>query len=183
MTGQIMLWIAIAGLFFTIFSLFLTIIGLSIGFYFQTKNLKFKIEERTSPYIVALYIKRLEGFLEIADVIVEIYYQIKTCCYPNKKFTPTPYISDSLKEKREILKSRSKKWAVVFPKKLNDNIQYFLPRFDVMIERRHDNLDIEKRSVDRLLICLDDIFDVAHDVLGVGKLSEEMGKFVVSDEN
>jgi len=169
------MWIAIA-------TLALTVIGLSIGFYFRIRNLNLKIEEQTAPYIVALYIKRIEGFLEIADVIVEIYSQIKTCFYPNNKYTPHPYISDSFREKRRLLKSKSKKWAVVFPKKLNDNIQYFLPKFDVMMDKRSKDIDIERGSVDRLLNCLDDIFAVAHDELGVDKLSQEMVKFVASEE-
>ena len=170
MTEQFMLWIAIAGLFFTVLGLFLTLIGLSIGFYFRIRNLNLKIEEQTSIYKQTLYCKQLEGYIEIAEAMENIYSFV----WMRKE---TGKLEDSQKEKIRTLflnfASVYFKWVAILPSELTQVLGEFIKL----------TVEWKKMEKEKFTQTIYHTLDVASNCFGVQPLSKDTKDLIKTLKN
>jgi hypothetical protein len=135
-------------------------------------GLYFIIKDRIAPYITVIHSKRIEGFLEVTEILATIYNSLKLNFYPQQNFEERPFLNDEIKyQKREKLKSLSKKWEVVLPEKLNNNIKNFLQKYTVLVKKVKSNKKLKEEEASDLFKSLELIYKTGKEELGLKKLS------------
>ena len=138
-------------------------------------GLYFIRKDRIAPYVSIIHSKRIEGFLEIAGTLADIHYKLKINLYPGGNLQKHPSLSKEIKhEKREKLKSLSKKWGVILPEEINSNISDFLLKYDDLIRKVNKRSEINEEEVAKIFEFVDYIYKTGQKNLGLKKLSFEI---------
>lgn len=188
-----MSWVIIVSLVVPIIILVLAIALLCLWINYKrlrirVNDLNAKLEEKTSPYKQAIYLKQIDGCFELTDIMQKIKALISDIYHYYSKGIKDDIISikllkmeaktsedliniEKIKKKLRSYKSEYKdkldKWVIVLPKKLQILFIGFI-----------ENINFDHLDLDKIIKAYTHISIVVYQELGVEPPSEELQKMM-----
>ena len=154
----------------------------------RVNDLNAKLEEKTSPYRQAIYIKQIDGCFELIEIMQKIkalisdiyhYYSkdikddiisiklLKTESKTSEDLTNIEKIEKKLRSYKSEYKDKLDKWVIVLPKKLQILFIGFI-----------ENIDFDRLDLNYIIKAYTHISMAVYHELGIEPPSEEIRKLI-----